>query len=333
MSDPDGPAPRPHRDRRRAGAHRRAPGRPDVAADGDAGVLPRRPPRGRAPGRDRLGRAVPGLPCLYLFVDRWTRRSGIDERRSLTSGAEPAGPSAYLPARWPPLLYFGFAHACLATAFAVAAWRPAEIAGFYYHPRLIALVHLVTLGWISSSILGALYLVGPLTFRITLPGTWRDVMAFAVWVIAVTGLLPTSGWSHWTVSPGLACLALPAMMFVGLRVLRRLPSAPVPFEARLPVMLALVNMMAAALLGVAPRLQQDASVPAVSQLERDRSRASRRHRMGNDDGDGRRLPHAADDAALGVTAGPRPFAATILTQAGTWLLVGRPPRFRWSRGW
>ncbi|HEY7512582.1 MAG TPA: hypothetical protein VIG50_20135 [Vicinamibacteria bacterium] len=39
------------------------------------------------------------------------------------------GPLAYLPARWPPLLYFGFAHACLALAFAVAAVRPAEIAG------------------------------------------------------------------------------------------------------------------------------------------------------------------------------------------------------------
>ena len=145
-----------------------------------------------------------------------------------------SAPAAFLPARWPPLLYLGFAHACLATAFAVAAWRPSEIAGFYYHPRLIALVHLVTLGWVSSSILGALYLVGPLTFRISLPGTWRDIAAFVVWVIAVTGVaahfwLETLAGVAWA-----GALALLLMAFVAGRVLRRLPPAPVPIEARLP---------------------------------------------------------------------------------------------------
>ena len=140
-----------------------------------------------------------------------------DERRSLTSGAEPAGPLAYLPARWPPLLYFTFAHLCLAGAFAVAAVRPSEIAGFYYHPRLIALVHLVTLGWVSSSILGALYLVGPLTFRLVLPGSWRDVLAFAVWAIAVSGVaahfwLETLAGVSWA-----GLLAMTVMVFVAVR--------------------------------------------------------------------------------------------------------------------
>jgi hypothetical protein len=36
--------------------------------------------------------------------------------------------------------------------------RPVLPGAFHYHPRLIALLHLVTLGWISGSILGALYI-------------------------------------------------------------------------------------------------------------------------------------------------------------------------------
>ena len=171
-----------------------------------------------------------------------------------------------MPARWPPLLYIGFAHACSRRAFVVAALRPAEIAGFYYHPRLIALVHLVTLGWVSSSILGALYIVGPLTFRIMLPGSWRDVVAFAAWAIAVTGVA-AHFWLETLVGVAWAgTLALLAMAFVVGRVLRRLPAAPVPIEARLPVMCAIVNMLGAVLLGsghAGTRL----SVLAVSKLD------------------------------------------------------------------
>jgi hypothetical protein len=69
--------------------------------------------------------------------------------------AEPPGapPPSMMPARWVPLLYFGVAHLCLATALAALAVTPRSLVGFFYHPRLLAVVHLVTLGWISASIL------------------------------------------------------------------------------------------------------------------------------------------------------------------------------------
>ena len=241
----------------------------------------------------------------------------------MSAASPPPGPAAFLPARWPPLLYLGFAHTCLAAAFGVAAWRPSEIAGFYYHPRLIALVHLVTLGWVSSSILGALYLVGPLTFRITLPGTWRDVAAFAAWVLAVTGIAA----HFWLGSlAGVAWaggLAVAAMMFVGLRVLRRLPRAPVPIEARLPVMLAIVNMMLAALLGIALGFNKSQPFLPVSQLDAVIAHA---HLAGLGWGTlmvmgagYRMLPMMLPSAQ---PRGPWPLAATVLTQLGAWLLVG-----------
>ena len=118
----EGPWPRRRLHRRRAGAHRRAPRRPDVAAD-------RRPRVATSPATTRPRCRPPSSPrcCSWpawrfsCSWTRWTRRSvGAFERR-----VPARGPAAFLPARWPPLLYLGFAHACLAAAFAVAAWRPA----------------------------------------------------------------------------------------------------------------------------------------------------------------------------------------------------------------
>ena len=70
-----------------------------------------------------------------------------------------------MPARWVPLLYFGFAHLCLAAALLALAVTPRSLLGFYYHPRMLAVVHLLTLGWITSHILGALYLIAPMALR------------------------------------------------------------------------------------------------------------------------------------------------------------------------
>jgi hypothetical protein len=183
-------------------------------------------------------------------------------------------------------------------------------------------VHLVTLGWLSSSILGALYLVGPLTFRIVLSGSWRDAAAFGAWVIGVSGVaahfwLGTLNGVAWA-----GVVALLAMVFVGARVLRRLPSAPVPIEARLPVMCAVVNVLLAALLGVALAVNKTHPFLAVSQLDGVLAHA---HLAGLGwgvmmvMGAGYRLLPMMLPAALPRGGGP--LAATALTQVGVCLLV------------
>ena len=50
-----------------------------------------------------------------------------------------------------------FALACLEVAL-----NPRGVSGFFYHSRMLAIVHLVTLGWITNSIFGSLYIVGPI---------------------------------------------------------------------------------------------------------------------------------------------------------------------------
>jgi hypothetical protein len=204
----------------------------------------------------------------------------------------------------------------------VAACRPAEIAGFYYHPRLLALVHLVTLGWVSSSILGALYLVGPLTFRIVLPGSWRDAVAFAFWAIGVSGVV-AHFWLATLVGVAWAgVMVLAVMLFVGGRILRRLPGAPVPIEARLPVLCAVLNIVLAALLGIGLGFNKTHPFLAVSQLD---GVVAHAHLAGLGWGvmmvmgaGYRLLPMMLPSA---VPRGAAPLASTALTQVGVWLMV------------
>ena len=91
--------------------------------------------------------------------------------------------AAPAPGRRLPLAYLGLAHLCLAAAFAAVALAPAAVAGFYYHPRALAVVHLVTLGWITASILGALYMIVPMALGGRLPVGRVDCWVFAAYAI------------------------------------------------------------------------------------------------------------------------------------------------------
>ncbi len=81
-------------------------------------------------------------------------------------------PRAHLPPRLLPVLCFGAAHVALALAFGAVALDPRGVSGFFHHSRMLGIVHLVTLGWITASILGSLHLVGPIALRMWIPATW-----------------------------------------------------------------------------------------------------------------------------------------------------------------
>jgi hypothetical protein len=180
--------------------------------------------------------------------------------------AAPA-PAATMPARWIPLLYFALAHVSFVTALAALAFTPRSLAGFFYHPRMLAVVHLVTLGWISASILGAIYVVGPLAFRMPLPARRADYLAFGGFAVGVAGM----GSHFWIDRPAgtawAAGLAAAAMTYVAARGLLNLRTAPVPLEARLPMALAFLNVMAAAGLGVLVAVNKVAPMLRVTHLD------------------------------------------------------------------
>jgi hypothetical protein len=149
-----------------------------------------------------------------------------------------------------PWLYFGCAWIFLAAAFAAIAWDPRGAAGFFYHARLAGIVHLVTLGWITMSILGALYVVGPVALRMPMPVHRGDWFAFASVGSGIIGMVAHfwieefggMAWSGLMVAAGI--------LLVGWRTLRQLRHAKVHAAVKLHIRLAFANIAAAATAGV-----------------------------------------------------------------------------------
>ena len=170
-----------------------------------------------------------------------------------------------LPARRLPLLYFAFGHACLAAVFVAFAVSPATFAGFFYHPRMLAAVHLVTLGWISGSILGALHLVGPMALRMPMPERRSDFWVFTAFVLAATGVV-SHFWIEQLAGVGHSGMLL-MLVFgqVAWKFLGGLRDAKVPSAVKLYFRLAFFNLGAAALAGTLFGLNRaDAFLPGFS---------------------------------------------------------------------
>jgi hypothetical protein len=165
-------------------------------------------------------------------------------------------PRSLLPPRLLPILYLTLAHGALLLAFAAVARDPRGVAGFFYHPRMLGIVHLVTLGWITGSILGTLYIVAPMALRISLPARWPDYLAFALLAIGLAGMVGHfwideyggMAWSAGTAGSGI--------LIAGVRAIGPLRSERVEPAVRLHVVLAFVNIAGAAVMGVLLGIQK-----------------------------------------------------------------------------
>lgn len=99
-----------------------------------------------------------------------------------------------------PLSHFGAALACaLLGSLASVAAAPALAAGAFAAAPVIAVTHLVTLGWITTTIMGALYQMLPTALGCEI--RWR-LLAWVTGILHVLGLLGfvTGLWMGW---PGL----------------------------------------------------------------------------------------------------------------------------------
>ena len=119
-------------------------------------------------------------------------------------------PSPTLPLRF-------LATAALAyvlAAFGVVALAP-ELAGHYYHARLLALTHVVTLGWITVSIMGASYQLIPIVLG---QAVWSERMArgqFWILAVGIAGMVAHFAMGTW---PGLALAALLLVIGIALHL-------------------------------------------------------------------------------------------------------------------
>jgi hypothetical protein len=146
------------------------------------------------------------------------------------------------------------------------ALAPRELGGFYYHPRLVAVVHLVTLGFLSSSILGALYLVCPLCIRLPLPEGRGDLLAFASWAVAVSGVVSHFWLDRYSGMAWAGAMALLTPLWLGARVLGGLRRASAARAVKLLVAMAFLNLLLAGSFGVALGVNKRAAFLPLAQL-------------------------------------------------------------------
>ncbi|HUF90991.1 MAG TPA: hypothetical protein VMR23_01350 [Candidatus Limnocylindria bacterium] len=156
------------------------------------------------------------------------------------------GPSALLP-----LTYLLTASAAFILAALAVPWLAADFAGHYYHPRLLAVTHTVTLGWITLAIMGASYQIIPIVLERPL---WSERLAWWQYALVVTGVIGLvahffiAQWPGLLWSAGLLLLGTATHVVNSALSARGLPAWT--FTARL-VFLALAGFALTALLGAA----------------------------------------------------------------------------------
>jgi hypothetical protein len=157
---------------------------------------------------------------------------------------------AQLPSPDLPLVHLAGAHVSLALVFGVLAARPDVPGAFFYHPRALALVHLVTLGWISGSILGALYVVVPLVLGVPMRASRLDAWACVSFWAGTCGIVAGFWTGRFELVGGAAWLVLMPLALLGARVGRALRAARLPRGVSLHMVLAFLNVIGAGLFGV-----------------------------------------------------------------------------------
>src|SRR5262245_24851166 len=103
------------------------------------------------------------------------------------------GPSVLLPLRYLVTAAGAFTLAALSLP-----WLAGELAGHYYQPRILALTHLVTLGWITLTIMGASYQIVPIVLERPIwserLGRWQFLL-LAFGVAGMVGHFLIAEWS------------------------------------------------------------------------------------------------------------------------------------------
>lgn len=105
-----------------------------------------------------------------------------------------------------PPCFFAPAVLAFATALVAARILLGELQFFFYQPRILALTHTLTLGWVSLTIQGVLYRYVPGLTKQAVPHPRLAVVQWVTFVVGAAGLVAGFWAHHW--QPTLAAAAL-----------------------------------------------------------------------------------------------------------------------------
>lgn len=145
-------------------------------------------------------------------------------------------------------MYFG--GFCFLTSIISSCFLAQEFVGFFYSPHLLAITHLITLGWISSNILGAIYIAAPMSLQLWLPANRLDYILFGIFAIGVAGIIT----HFWTASPlgiaGSGLMIYTTFVGIAMRVIHGLKKAKAPGFVKMHIIFSFLNILIAALWGI-----------------------------------------------------------------------------------
>ena len=147
-----------------------------------------------------------------------------------------------------PLAYLVTASVAFVAAALALPWLGTELAGHYYHPRLLALTHTVTLGWITLTIMGATYQLVPIVLEPSLGSERLARWQLAVFVVGVLGVVAHFAIGEWSGFVWSAGLVAAAALVHAVNVAMSLRGARPSFTARM-MTLALAGLVLTALFG------------------------------------------------------------------------------------
>jgi hypothetical protein len=147
-----------------------------------------------------------------------------------------------------PIAYFVAAYAALLLAMITVAREPASIFVFL-QPSVAGTVHLVTLGWITGTILGAVYVVGPLALRLRLEARRLDYVALAVYLIGASGLVAHFWIQEYSGMAWSAAMVWVAVVLVLGRVWEAMDHTPLEPGVKLHLSLSFLNFVIAGGMG------------------------------------------------------------------------------------
>ena len=165
-----------------------------------------------------------------------------------------------------PLAYYLVAHTGFGAALLVLAIDPALPGTSFYQPRFVGLVHLLTLAWLTGSILGSLYIVGPLALGVPMRVFRADWIVFGSFVFGASGMVAHFWINTYDGMAWSALLVVAAVARVGVRVLHGLRRSRIPAGVRLHIVLAFLNMASAAVLGMVIGFDRSRGFLTVSPL-------------------------------------------------------------------
>ena len=149
-----------------------------------------------------------------------------------------------------PMHFFTAAVAFFALGVSAMPWVVGDLVDFFYQPWLLALTHTITLGWITSTIMGVMYRYVPALTKQPLRFPRLALVQFGLFIVGVTGMIAHFAIGRWVATWLAGGVVVLSVALFALNMLPCLTPARGRGVAETGMLLAVLYLLVAAVLGL-----------------------------------------------------------------------------------